>query len=169
MTNPFGARFGALAALTALAIAAPAGAATPATLSRSVEVSGGPAAVWAKIGPFCAIADWHPAIATCVADGKAAPTRTLTTKDQAKFVELQTAHDREAHRYSYTFVSSPVPVTHYTSTFSVRASGPGRSTVTWRGAYLPNPGQEQAAQAALSGIYESGLAAIKTRLAAAAD
>ena len=169
MTIPFGARTGALAGLTALALVAQAEAATPASLSRSVEVAGRPAAVWAKIGSFCAIADWHPAIATCAADGKTPPTRTLTTKDHARFVELETARDGAAHSYSYTFVSSPVPVTHYSSTFSVKANGHGGSTVTWRGAYRPNPGAEQAAQGALSGIYESGLAAIKTRLASAAN
>ena len=41
----------------------------------------------------------------------------------------------------------------------------GVSTVTWTGVYTPAPGKEKDASEALSGIYESGLAAIKTRLA----
>jgi len=117
------------------------------------------------IGSFCAIGDWHPAIAKCTEDGKAPSTRTLVTKDgKATFVELETARSDVEHRYSYTFTSAPVPVTNYSSTLSVNPKGPGVSTVTWAGAYTSNPGNEKDAADALSGIYESGLAAIKARL-----
>jgi hypothetical protein len=151
----------ALGALAALSLGA--SSATAATLTRSIDVKGTPAAVWAAIGPFCAIAAWHPAIATCASDGKAKPTRTLVTKDGARFVELQTA--RADRSYSYSFTSSPVPVSNYSSTLSVTAKGPGVSTVTWSGSYTPNEGKAEDADAALSGIYESGLGAIKARLA----
>lgn len=154
---------------SACLLAGPGLAAAPASLSRSVAVQAQPAAVWAAIGPFCAIADWHPAIATCSLDDRASPTRTLLTRDgKAKFVELQLARSDADRSYSYAFTSSPVPVTHYTSTFSVKANRRGGSIVTWSSVYTPNPGQEVAADAALSDIYESGLAAIKSRLATAA-
>nr|QQZ48766.1 SRPBCC family protein [Phenylobacterium glaciei] len=141
--------------------AAPAGAAS---LSRSVDVTGAPSAVWAKIGSFCAIQDWHPAIGSCVLDGKSPPTRTLKTKDGATFVELRTARSDAEHRYAYTFISSPLPVTGYTSTFQVVSKGQGASTIVWSGAYTPNPGKAMDANDALAGIYESGLTAIKASL-----
>jgi hypothetical protein len=148
----------------AVLLGAAAGPACADTLSRSVEVTAPPATVWAMIGPFCAIQDWHPAIGTCVLDGKTPPTRTLVTKDgQATFVELQTA--RSAAGYSYTFVSSPVPVSRYVSTIKVEARRGGGSTVTWSSAYTPDAGKADDARAALTGIYESGLAAIQARLA----
>ena len=167
MNTSIGARACTLISIAACGLTGPALSATPASLSRSVEVKGDPASVWAAIGPFCAIADWHPAIATCATDGKAPPTRTLMTREgNARFVELQTARDDARRTYSYTFASSPVPVTHYRSTLSVKASGPNGSLVTWRGTYSPNAGQADAAASTLSGIYESGLAAIQHRLAA---
>src|SRR4051794_755013 len=76
--------------------------ASAAILSRSVEVQASPDVVWSLIGPFCAIASWHPAIGTCTQDGKVPPTRTLVTKDGAAiFVELETARSDAQHRYSY--------------------------------------------------------------------
>lgn len=159
----------ALAGYAAALVASPALAA-PASLSRSVVVHARPAAVWAAVGPFCAIADWHPAIATCAMDGKTPPTRTLVTREgPATFVERQVARDDAAHRYGYSFVSSPLPVTGYTSTFKVEPSGAGDARVTWSGAYTPDPGQAEAAETALAGIYESGLAAIAARFAATAQ
>jgi len=139
--------------------------ASAATLSRQVDVAATPFAVWSAIGPFCAIADWHPAIASCALDGATPPTRTLVTRDKATFVELQTARSDVTHSYSYTFTSSPVPVTHYVSTFRVVGKGKGLSKVVWSGTYTPHAGMDKQADEALAGIYESGLAAIKAKLA----
>src|ERR1700754_3113227 len=77
------------------AVASPrAPVSSPVSLTRSIDVKGDPATVWALIGPYCAIKDWHPAIGACTEDGKSTPTRTLTTKDGAAvFVERQTARD----------------------------------------------------------------------------
>ena len=143
-----------------------ASSASTASLSRSVDVEATPDAVWSVIGPFCAIKEWHPAVGTCSLDGKNPPTRTLVTKDgKATFVETQTARSDRKHFYSYTFLSSPIPVTHYASTIRVAAKSNGRSTVTWRSSYVPERGKEKDASDALSGIYESGLEAIKAKLA----
>jgi hypothetical protein len=155
----------AAAALSAFAaVAAGAGPSAAASLSRSIDVRQEPAAVWASIGGFCAIGDWHPAIASCALDGKSPPTRTLVTKDRATFVELQTARDEARRFYSYTFVSSPLPVTHYTSTLRVTPKAGGGSRIVWSGGYEVGDAQAKPAQAALAGIYESGLAAIRARL-----
>ena len=140
--------------------------ASAASLSRSVDVDSTPAQIWSQIGDFCAIRDWHPAIGSCTEDGNHPPTRTLVTKDgKATFVEFQTAASREKHLYGYTFVSSPLPVTNYRSILKVSAKGRGRSEVTWSGDYTPDAGKEKDADAALSGIYESGLEAIKAKFA----
>lgn len=135
-------------------------------LTRSIDVSGTPAEVWAKIGPFCAIKDWHPAIGTCTEAGANPLTRTLVTKDgKATFVEAQTMRDDVAHLYSYTFIASPLPVKHYHATLIVAAKSDGVSTVTWSGNYTPDEGKAKDAMDALGGIYQSGLDAIKAKLA----
>ena len=141
-------------------------AASAATLSRSMDVKGSPSAVWSAIGPFCAIKEWLPPVGACIEDGKSPPTRTLVTKDgQATFVEMQTAASDAKQFYSYNFISSPLPLTHYTATFEVVAKSADISTVTWRGTYTPDRGKEKAASEALNGVYEAGLAEIKARLA----
>lgn len=147
-------------------LSASASSASAATLTRSVDVNGTPAVVWSMIGPFCAIKDWLPPIGACTEDGKAPPTRTLVTKDgKATFVELQTARSDAKYTYSYSFTSSPLPVTNYTSKIEVVAKGPGISTVTWSATYTPSLGKEKDASDALNGVYEAGLDAIKTKLA----
>jgi polyketide cyclase/dehydrase/lipid transport protein len=153
------AALGALAALSANA--SPAFAAT---LSRSVDISGSPSAVWSMIGPFCAIKDWLPPVGTCTENGASPAERTLVTKDgKATFVETQTARSDAEHSYSYTFKSSPLPVTNYASTIKVVSKSEGVSTVIWSSTYIPDAGKEQAALDALTGIYEAGLASIKAK------
>jgi hypothetical protein len=162
-TVPFG-------RLTLLAIAmflgvgvAPASAAT---ITRSIDLKASVSAVWSVIGPFCAIKDWLPPVGECIEDGKAPPTRILVTKDgKAAFVETQTARNDTEHTYSYVFLSSPLPVSNYTSTIKVMARGDGTSTVTWSGSYTPDHGKEKVADEALNGVYEAGLAEIKALLA----
>lgn len=137
-----------------------------ATLSRSVDVSGTVSAVWSMIGPFCAIKDWLPPVGTCTETAAVPSERTLVTKDgKATFVETQTARSDAEHSYSYIFKSSPLPVTGYASTIRVIAKSDGVSTVTWSSTYVPDPGKEQDAQEALTGIYEAGLATIKAKFA----
>jgi hypothetical protein len=151
-------------AFTLALLSAGASTACAAVLSRSVDVKATPSAVWSMIGPFCAIKDWLPPVGTCTEDGKVPPTRTLVTKDgKATFIETQTARSDTNHFYTYTFRSSPLPVTHYAATIKVAAKGKGISTITWRGTYTPDHGKAQAASAALTSIYESGLDAIKAK------
>ena len=154
---------GTAVSVCALAVAnAFSSPASAAELTRSVDVTATPAQVWSVIGPFCAIKDWHPVVGTCTEDGKTPPTRTLVTKDgKVTFVEPETA--RTDHSYSYTFAASPFPVTHYTGTISVVAKGSDGATIVWHGTYTPNPGKAKEATADFAGVYETGLAALKTR------
>jgi hypothetical protein len=152
------------AALGAAALCLGAFGASAADLSRNIEVNAAPATVWSAIGAFCAIKDWLPPVGMCIEDGKTPSTRTLVTKDgKAAFVEKQTARSDAEHSYSYTFLSSPLPVTNYVSTIKVTAKGEGVSLVTWTGSYTPDPGKEKDASEALIGVYEAGLAGIKAR------
>ncbi len=137
-----------------------------ATISRTAEVKASASTVWSLIGPFCAIKNWLPPVGQCIEDGKAPPTRILVTKDgRAAFVETQTARSDTDYSYSYTFLSSPLPVSNYTSTIKVTPRGDGASTITWSGSYTPDQGKEKAASEALNGVYEAGLAQIQAKLA----
>jgi uncharacterized protein YndB with AHSA1/START domain len=157
-------RIAALGALACLSLNVSSVSAT--TLSRSADVNGTVSAVWSLIGPFCAIKDWLPPVGTCTEKAGPAPERTLVTKDgTATFIEAQTARSEADHSYSYTFKSSPMPVTDYVSTINVVAKSDGVSTVTWSSTFVPNAGKEKDALEALTGIYDAGLTPIKSKFA----
>ena len=54
------------------------GSAAAQEVSSSATVAGKPDAVWQKIGDFCTIQNWHPAISKCVQSEEGGATyRTL--------------------------------------------------------------------------------------------
>jgi Polyketide cyclase / dehydrase and lipid transport len=115
-------------------------------------------ALWAKIGDFCGIAKWHPAIEKCElsADGR---MRTLSLKGGGTIVEALMKTDPAGRSYTYAIVSGPLPVANYTSTISVAADGAG-STVTWVGKYDAKGASDTESMKAIDGVYESGLKAL---------
>jgi hypothetical protein len=115
-------------------------------------------AMWAKVGDFCGIGKWHPAIEKCdlSADGK---TRTLSLKGGGTIVEAETKLDNAGKSYTYSIVSGPLPVTNYSSTITVSADGAG-SVVTWTGKYDAKGAPDADAAKAIQGVYDSGLKAL---------
>jgi hypothetical protein len=116
-------------------------------------------AVWTKIGDFCGIAQWHPAIANCVlsADKK---DRTLTLKGGGTIVEHLVRWSDKMHSYTYKIVSGPLPVENYESTIHVSKSGSG-SVIHWKGKYSAKaPASDADAKKAIDGVYDSGLTAL---------
>ncbi len=72
--------------------------------------------VWAKIGAFCAIKDWHPALAGCEESKEGDATfRTLTLKDGGKIKEKLTGTSETG--YTYQIVEGPLPVKDYFASF----------------------------------------------------
>ncbi|MBI1210031.1 MAG: SRPBCC family protein [Alphaproteobacteria bacterium] len=154
-----------MSAGAALFTYAPHASAAPAvSIVRSVDVDAPASAVWSKIGGFCAIANWHPMIARCEEDGKTPSTRTLVGKDgKTRFVETQVSRSDGELFYSYAFVASPIPARGYFATIRVVPRNEGGSTVIWNGSYVPAPGKQREIEDALTGIYESGLSAIRAK------
>jgi hypothetical protein len=115
-------------------------------------------ALWAKVGDFCGISKWHPALEKCElsADGK---MRTLTLKGGGTIVESLVKMDAAGRSYSYAIVSGPLPVANYTSTISVAPDGAG-SIVTWAGKYDAKGASDADAKKAIDGVYESGVKAL---------
>ena len=111
-------------------------------------------AVWAKIGDFCGIAKWHPAIEKCVlsADGK---QRTLSLKGGGTIVEALENLDDAGHAYTYTIISGPLPVANYHSTISV-SPDPKGSSLKWVGTYDAKGASDADAKKVIDGIYEAG-------------
>jgi uncharacterized protein YndB with AHSA1/START domain len=126
-------------------------------VSKTVDSAAAPAAVWAKIGDFCGIAKWHPAVEKCeMADKDGATWRTLSLKGGGTIIEKQLARDDSGMSYSYAITESPLPVENYQSTISVTPNGEG-STIVWVGKFDAKGASDEEAAKVMSGIYEAGL------------
>lgn len=143
--------------LASAALATTAYAASETKVSQKVEINGKAADVWAKIGAFCAIKDWHPAVAKCDESKEGDATfRTLTLKDGAVIKEKLTG--TKDNSYSYSIVESPLPVIGYNAVFSVVADDDDEDevNVVWTATFMPK-GKEADAKAVIEGVFKGGL------------
>jgi hypothetical protein len=116
-----------------------------------------PDALWKKVGDFCGIGSWHPAVENCVlsADGK---QRTLSLKGGGTIVEDLEEWDNLNRSYTYTLLSG-LPVTNYHSTVIVTADGNG-SLLKWMSTYDAKGAADADAKKAVDGIYDAGAKAL---------
>jgi len=146
-------RYTARAVLVILAMSTASAFALDSSVTMTSSMT--PDALWKKVGDFCGIASWHPAIEKCVlsADGK---QRTLSLKGGGTVVEALENWD-DAHRtYTYTILSGPLPVANYHSTISVTADPKG-SALKWMGTFDAKGAPDADVKKTFDGIYEAGL------------
>jgi hypothetical protein len=144
------------AAAAALLLAGPASAAE---VSKHLDIAAAPDKAWDAVGAFCGIGDWHPAVEKCELSSQGKDTiRTLTLKGGGTIVEKLVKWEPKKHHYTYAILSSPLPVSDYVATLSVKAKGKG-SRLSWEGKFNP-VGDEAKAKDTIGGIYTDGLAGI---------
>jgi len=164
-----------LLASLALAAATPALAARPELkVAEHIDISAPPAKVWEAVRNFDNLG-WHPAVGSTAIDKGSNNTkgaiRTVTIKDGAKLVEELLAHKDSARSLKYRIIESPLPVSNYVSTIAVKATK-GGSRVEWSSTFrrkdeIAAEGADDAgATKAITGIYTSGLDALKKQLEA---
>ena len=123
---------------------------------RSVRLPASAARVWATIGGFNALPEWHPAVERSeLSDG--GRTRTLYLAGGGRIVEGLDEHDAAARRYRYRFIESPLPIEKYRSSLSVRDEGADGCTVEWRGDFASDDAVRTQMEKAVAGIYDTGL------------
>jgi hypothetical protein len=136
-------------------------AASGISVRQVAKVSGADKDVWAKVGPFCAIKDWHPALAGCEETKEGDATfRTLTLKDGAKIKEKLTGTTETG--YTYQIIDGPLPVKDYFASFSARADGdePGKTIVVWSASFAAKGKPDSEARGVIEGIFKDGLRSI---------
>ena len=104
--------------------------------------------VWAVIRRFDAVVEWLPFVKSSPIQDGGDPTRVgcvrvLTQTDGEVFREVLVALSDAERTYSYTFVSSPVPVRNHQTTLRVLPITDGdRSYVEWSSRFEIDPKYE---------------------------
>jgi carbon monoxide dehydrogenase subunit G len=166
-------------ALTALAIAGTAFAHGPTRqkVGETIEINAPPARVWAVIGNFQDMS-WLPPVSKTEGNkgNEVEATRRLTLVGGATVAEELYKYDAGKMTYSYRITEVDVkvlPVTNYSSTITVSPAADGKtSVVEWNGAFyrgFPNNDpppelNDEAAVKAVSGLYRTGLEALKKKI-----
>lgn len=143
------------------AAATTAWAASGLSVRQVTKVPGSTKDVWTKVGGFCAIKDWHPALSGCQEAKEGEATfRTLTLKDGAQIKEKLTGTSESG--YTYQIIESPLPVKDYFASFSARADAdePGKTVVVWSASFAANGKPDSEARSTIEGIFKDGLQAI---------
>lgn len=149
-------------------------------VTLSAEVAAEPAEVWAVIGNFQDMS-WHPAVHSSTGENGNAidATRVLTLGEEGgpTISEVLYKHDDAKMTYSYRITEVAVevlPVTNYSSHLTVKPRDGGGSVVEWRGAFYrgypnndpPPELNDEAAVAAVTGVYQAGLDALVEKFGA---
>jgi hypothetical protein len=170
----------ALAALALVALfplSASAHGPTRQKVTETVEINAPADKVWAVLGKFQDMS-WHPAIGKSEGSGDNAPgaKRTLTLKSGGTIAEELIKFNGDDKSFAYEIKDVDVkvlPVTNYSSSMAVKGEG-GKTTVEWKGAFYrgyvnndpPAELSDEAAIAAVKGVYRAGLDALKAKLEA---
>ena len=144
---------------------------------EQVTIAAPPEKVWALVGNFEALKDWHPDIASSTADhgNDEGSVREVKFKDGRSMSEKIEGYDGPGMKIRIrTKDGGALPATNYTSQLIVSPADGGGSLVEWRGAFYrgypnndPPPDQtDEVAVAAVSAYYRAGLAHLKDLLEA---
>lgn len=166
------------AVLLAASSAALADGPTLQNVKETVEINAPTDKVWAVVGDYGDLASWHPAVEASEANNgnMVGSHRVLTLKGGATVAEDLVKYQAEKMSLSYRMKDvGPIPVKDYSSTIHVeQGSSANTSLVVWNGAFYrksarndpPADQNDETAVGAITGIYQSGLANLKTQLEA---
>lgn len=134
-------------------------------VERKQTVRATPDEVWAVVGDFGALSEWHPAVAVCDVERYGSVVhRHIRTVDGDEFLEREVGEHPEEHSYTYEILSSPLPVRQYRAVFRV-VPAPEGATVVWCSSFEPAEASTEKAVQMVSSIYDLGLASIAKRFA----
>jgi mxaD protein len=152
---------------------------TPIKVDEKITVPADPKAVWAIVGHFGSLAEWHPDVASVKATGGdvAGATREVTFRKGGVLNESLDEYDAQQLKYSYR-MSDPnldvLPVSSYSATLAVRPAPGGGSEVQWYGRLYrgdtsndpPETLNDDAARTAMSNFLRDGLDGLAKKLQA---
>jgi len=141
--------------------------------SKTATFDASASKVWTAAKDFNGLATWHPALASDeIVEGTnntVGAVRVLTLKGGGTIKEKLLAFSEANRSFRYAIVESVLPVSDYTSRFTVKSLDKGKSSVTWSGRFKrknvgDNPGDKENDKTAvdtIDGVYQSGLDNLK--------
>ncbi|CDN57901.1 MxaD protein (plasmid) [Neorhizobium galegae bv. officinalis bv. officinalis str. HAMBI 1141] len=104
-------------------------------------------ALWANIGKFGAVGEWHPMLAGVDSEGeREGCLRVAKGQDGSRQTERLLETEPEHHLYRYRMEETAMPVRHYSAEFRVDDNGDGTSTVVWSAVFEPMPDGSKAVE-----------------------
>lgn len=128
------------------------------SVTRKVTLGAPLSEVWALVGNFHGVAEWHPAV----------DSSTRATVGDEEFRRLAIAGGGEilehlvgktTHSYTYAILRSPLPLAHYEAKIEANTAGAG-TEITWSSSFTPTA---ENADEVVAGIYQAGLDALAAR------
>ncbi|MDA0181562.1 SRPBCC family protein [Solirubrobacter phytolaccae] len=131
------------------------------TITRSVRLGAEPDAVWAVVGDFARIADWHP-------DVSAPELRGAERVFADGLVERLVERDPGSRRLVYSMPQPPFPIRDHVARLTVSGLEDGTCEVTWSASFNADPQVARELEGALGdGVFATGLAALTERFGGA--
>ncbi|MGC0422987.1 SRPBCC family protein [Embleya sp. AB8] len=139
-------------------------------ISRSAVIAATPDKIWAVVGDFGALGDWHPVVPPSTIEGGGdantpGAIRAFAIDGEVVSREQLLSHDADAHRMSYALIQVPLAVTDYVGTLAVNPH-PDGSEVVWSAVYAGDEDVVETVEAVFAeGTYGAGLTALRERFA----
>ena len=133
-----------------------------AEVSVSTRISAPADEVWRLVGGWNALPDWHPAVEQSEIE-QGGHLRHARLADGTEITERLENLDTDERTYTYSITSSPLPITNYRSTITVRGEG-NTSTVEWSTNFEPLGVPEADVVRSLSDFYRAGFENLKKLL-----
>jgi mxaD protein len=145
-------------------------------VTQTVDIAAPAGKVWDAAKNFDQLNTWLPPVVKDeIVEGQTntvGAVRLLTLKDGGTVKEKLLAFTPASRTFRYQIVESVLPVSHYTSVFTVKSAGKGKSKVTWSGRFKrknegASPGDnenDKAATDTITGVYQAGLSTLKKNL-----
>ena len=133
-----------------------------ATLPATAEV------VWAIIGDFAALADWHPMVPNCAAteDGQG----RIISLPGMTVIETLIPGESPSMGHTYTVTETPMPIADYRATVWLEPVEPAgtQCQIRYKSRFTPVGVSEERAAGMLRGFFDAGFTALSARLDIAA-
>ncbi|RVW08641.1 SRPBCC family protein [Prescottella agglutinans] len=138
------------------------------SLVRTIVVAADADSVWAHIGNFGGLGEWHPAVPPAELEGdptQVGSIRSFSVEGRVVARELLVARDPEARSYSYQVLDPMLPISDYVATLEVTPQG-DKSEIRWSAEYKSEDDAVATVEQIFGdGVYVAGLQAVQAHFA----